>query len=159
MIKIELNGVEEVAAGINRMATEIQPQILAMMESASTETAQLMKSNIPNRSGSLANSIDYSLKIMGNTIESEIGPNDSAFGGRPVGRAVELGRTPGGGFPNWFDIAARYGVSTSVAFLIAKKIQREGTMGIKFVERTFSKIVNLFEKYGLEVVYRIANRF
>ena len=154
-----MKGIEEVANGLSRISTEIQPEILSMMERASQETAQLMKNNIPSQSGSLAESINYDLKVMGNTIESEIGPNDNAFGGRPVGRAVELGRSPGGGFPNWFDIAARYGVSLNVAFLMAKKIQEQGTTGVKFVERTFGRISSLFMQYGLEVVYRVANRF
>lgn len=159
MISVELKGVDDIIKGLSRMLNSVQPESLTMMERASSETADLMKSNIDSRSGSLASSIDYKVKSLGNTIESEIGPDDGEFGGRPVGRAVELGRSPGGGFPNWFDIAARYGVSTNVAFLMAKKIQQQGTQGLRFVEKTYGQILGIFNKYGVEVIYKIANRY
>lgn len=156
MMSVKIEGTEVIINGINKMAASVLVEEKTVLTMAASETASLMKGNIDSRSGSLANSIDYKL----DGLTAYIGPNDGRFGGRPVGRAVELGRSPGGGFPNWFDIAARYGVSTPVAFAMAKSIQQKGTQpGLRFIAKTFSQIVGIFTKYGIEVIYNIVNRF
>jgi hypothetical protein len=157
---IEIKGDREAALAMERMAQSVEPNRLWAMQEAAKETVAIMKDLVPVRTGSLASSIDYDLRLTGDDVTAEIGPND-AYWGRPVGRAVELGRLPKTGhFPNWFDIAVRYGLSTAVAYKAAKTIFERGTLpGLRFVQKTLEIIKAPFLEIGIAAAEKIAGEW
>lgn len=157
--RIEIKGDEAIVRGLNKMASSVMVELIQSMEDAAKETEQEMKSNIPNRSGSLERSIGYDIDTSNGSVVAHIGPDDSQFEGRTVGRATELGRQSGGGFPNWNDIANRYGVSLGVAYAIAKKIHREGSRGLFYAEKSLASLQGRFLQHGIQAVRAIAGKF
>jgi len=155
---VEIKGDKEVAMALSRMADMVGPTLAKEMMKSAQEAANVMKDNVPVKTGSLKRSISYDIKGRGDEVSAEIGPSDSKWG-RPVGRAVELGRTPGGGFPNWLDIQARYGVSTAVAFRIAKSIWGKGSKGLHFVQKSLSNIESVFERRGIRATMEIVQQW
>jgi len=152
----EIIGDKEVLAGLTRMTAEVNPTLISELQLAAIETQDRMRGNIPNRyTGSLEASINYDIKGL----EAEIGPDDSAFGGRSVGLGTEFGRLPGGRIPNWLDIQARYGVTTAHAFAIAKSIAQRGSRGLGYVSKTFLEIGELFYNRGISVAMKVASLF
>src|SRR5690606_600553 len=109
------------------------------------------------RTGGLQTSISYDINRGDKS--AEIGPDDSYYNGRGVGRAVELGRPAGGTPPPAVALMTRYGLSLGAAKKAAQKIGRDGTKGAHFVADTYDEIKDGVEAKGMQAVIRIANKF
>lgn len=158
MIKFDIKGHKEFIAKMNAAANRTPDVLKIMMEYCARDVADTMKANIPKRSGSLSESVGYEIRYSGRSTEGIVGPDDQHFNGRPVGRATEIGRNPGGGFPNYFEIASRYGVSLAVGYTIAKGIYEKGTRpGLQYASRTLAKAQKLLRQYGIQAQRRIFN--
>lgn len=160
MMSVKIEGEEQVVQGLKRALDSIPTTLRSQMEECAGEVEQIMKGNTKVQTGSLSDSISHEVKFTNTETIAHIGPSDSHFAGRPVGRATELGRNPGGGFPNWFEISNRYGVSTAVGYAIAKAIVERGTRpGLRYVEKTLSQTVRIFAEYGMNASRVIAQKF
>lgn len=158
-LDIKIQGVDEIFNSLMNVASSIPGEMAALLETSANEAQDMMRSNVSSKTGSLSRSISYQIEGTGMEMRATIGPNDGEFGGRPVGRSTELGRVPGGGFPNWYEIANRYGVSIGVGFLIAKKIHEQGSNGIYYGRKTMDTMEGLFMQRGIETLYAIASRY
>lgn len=158
-VYIDLKGDKEIQQALLRMAESVSFEMLTALKNAAEETKDTMGENIPTRTGSLKSSLSIDFIDEGSKITAHIGPDDANFEGRAVGRATELGRKAGGGFPNWNDIANRYGVSLGVAYAIAKKIQADGSSGLFYAEKSVLTIQPMFMERGMQAVRRITSKF
>ncbi len=161
MVIINITGDKELIDALNRMASSVAPAAATGMRGAAEEVSQAMREVVPTETGSLQRSIGYDFKIEGNEITARVGPSDvelSGGWGRPVGRAIELGRPPGKP-PPWFAIQARYGIGVAEARNIARKIGREGTIGVHFVENTIGLTQVIMAEKGIQIVEEIVSNF
>lgn len=152
---VKIEGMEEFIKGLERMADEAKFQPKDKLLEGAVRTSQTMRTLAPKRTGAFANTIDY--KISGDV--AEIGPDDGYYEGRPVGRAVELGRPPGQTPPPWIAIASRYGVGVASARRIAKAIGEQGTLPTLFAEKTFDALSSFYDKLGLDAANEVVNRY
>jgi len=158
-LQIKIEGDREIITRMNNASRSIPDILKTMLEYSAIEVANIMKSKIPLRSGSLSGSVDYEMRGNGMGAEAIIGPDDSQFNGRPVGRATELGRNSGGGFPNYYEIASRYGVPLATGFAIAKSIHNKGTRpGLQYISKTLRQAQGVLLKYGIKAVQEITQK-
>lgn len=158
-LDIKIDGVQEFVNSLMSVGAIIPEEMAALMESSAQEAEDMMRNNISSKTGSLASSIDHVIEGSGNQMKATIGPNDGNFGGRKVGIGAEMGKLAGKGFPNWFDISNRYGVSLGVGFLIAKKIHEEGSSGIYYGRKTMDVMEAVFSERGIQMLYQVASRY
>jgi hypothetical protein len=156
---IQMKGINELVSALKAMSGRITPAMYETLQEAADEAKSIMQEGINSRTGSLRDSIDYDIRDEGNKISAYVGPNDSSFSGRPVGRATELGRSPGGGFPNWYDIANRYGVSLGVGYLIAKSIYEKGSSGLFYGQKAEDIVKGTFLERGISAIRTITSTF
>lgn len=154
MYTIKVEGLEEFVKGLERMASEASTQQEEKLREGAMRTAQALKISAPKATGSFAQTIDYD--VIGDT--AEIGPSDSYYGGRAVGRAIEEGRPPGTP-PPWYAITARYGVGVASAKRIAKAIGDKGTPATKFVQNTYDALETYYDNLGLKAATEIVNKY
>lgn len=154
MHTVRVEGLEEFVKGLERMASEVGTQKADKLQEGALRTAQALKISAPKATGAFAGTIDYD--IFGDV--AEVGPSDSYYGGRPVGRAIEEGRSPGTP-PPWYAISARYGVGVASAKRIAKVIGDRGTPATKFVQNTYDSLQTYYDKLGLDAATAIVNKY
>lgn len=153
----EVKGDKQVISGLTNMANSVKFELNNSLKRMAERTESEMKGEAPRRTGSFSESIGYYLDT--GAMMASIGPNDAVFGGRPVGRTIELGRTPGAARPPAKALMDRYGLTLGQAIQAAKTISERGVRGNPFAMRTYEKIQPLVGRYSMEAVVKITEKF
>lgn len=156
---IEIKGLPGLVNALRNMARTSTAEMMNSMEDSAMEASEIMRSNIPTRTGSLANAVSYDVRNEGSKVTAYVGPDDGNFGGRSVGRAVELGLGSGQAFPPAQEIADRYGLSLGVGFLVARAIHEKGSGGVFYGQKTYDMVQGVFAQRGIATLYSIASKF
>lgn len=156
---VSIKGLPGLVAALKNMANTSTAEMMNSMEESAQEAQEIMRSNIPSRTGSLSSAVSYEVRNEGSKVVAYVGPDDGNFGGRSVGRAVELGLGSGQAFPPASAIADRYGLSLGVGFLVARAIFQKGSGGVFYGEKTYDMVEGLFAQRGISTLLQIANKF
>ncbi len=144
-VKFSVIGDKQLISGMKRLKNDFGIGVEEVLDAVAERAVGEMKHQAPKMTHELADSIDVIEKKKG---MRAVGPGGSTgTGGQPLPKAyaywVEKGSKAH--WPNISDIARRFAVDKSEAFLIARSISRKRGKAQKFAETTMIMSRNLFK--------------
>lgn len=135
-IEIRITGLDELASKFSSFRPLLRSHLEGAVGNIINEAASTMKSEAPNATSTLRESIETSMKSTGDTIEGE------AKAGADYAYYVEKGR-PNGAAPPIDNIVVwmqAKGFDPKGAYALAKRIGERGVKANDFTKRTFDRI-------------------
>lgn len=162
MIKITSN-IKKVKAQLKKWEKERKEEVKKQVYISATNIEAKAKRNVPVFEGTLRSSIN--VKQIRKGFAAQIG--SGVLSGKPLvyAEAIEFGRKPGG-FPPWQENSGLYRwvknklgivgkMTKTVAFLIARKIAKEGFEKHPYLKPAHDSEINKFETAIKKIMKRV----
>jgi len=145
---LQIKGLEEFVNDSKRAGLNVKPMMTQAMQRATLKVKNAIQENITAKGITFQGSLRRSVQVNQATWDKGV-----VGVGEKYGSVVEAGRRPGGKMPpvkaieRWAEIKLN---AKGAGFVIAKKIQRQGTKAQPFVEPAFrSEAQYVVDQFGI----------